>query len=99
MNIVKCVIECCNEVFHTEEPVSPSVRFICKNHPRSAQVKAVGRVFDPIKDTKDSDIHFQDQQFESSDRSAESLIDEKNLLDGSVDPTKRHISWTAKRGN
>lgn len=62
---VKCVIAGCLELFKTEEPVSPQVRFICKNHPRQAQLNAIGRVFKPKRDDRDQDVHFQSVQFDS----------------------------------
>lgn len=43
MCTVKCVIDECKSVFTTTEPLAENARFICRNHPRSEQVKAVGR--------------------------------------------------------
>lgn len=43
MCTVKCVIDECKSVFTTTEPLAANARFICRNHPRSEQVKAVGR--------------------------------------------------------
>lgn len=54
----------CLEVFGSNEPVYPEARFICKNHPRSEQVKAADRQYDPVADNKDAEERFQDGQFD-----------------------------------
>ena len=64
MNQIKCSIKDCEEVFQTEETVSPVIRFICKNHPRQIQLNAVGRTFKSRKDDRDADVHFQSVQFD-----------------------------------
>lgn len=37
MNIVKCGVGECPSVFKSEEPLSPSVRYVCKLHDASEQ--------------------------------------------------------------
>ena len=54
----------CETVFETDKLVSASPSFVCKNHPRSVQVEAVGRTYDPIKDERDAESFFQDRQFD-----------------------------------
>lgn len=63
MNEVKCKIKGCKEVFRTEQPVSAKARFICKNHPRSVQLKAVGRSVKKT-DSNDEKVKFQTHQFD-----------------------------------
>jgi len=99
MNVVECTFIGCEETFRTSETLSPNVRFICKNHSRQEHVWVHKRQYDPQKDRKDQDVHFQDHQFEGCDSMAVPLLDEKNLLAGAPDPAKRHVTWTAKRGN
>jgi hypothetical protein len=62
MNEVQCVIAGCSEVFRTEELVSKSARFACKNHPRDMQVRVGGRVYNPNTDEADKKEHFQSYQ-------------------------------------
>jgi hypothetical protein len=50
----------CESVIQTAESVSENAGFICRNHPRSVQVKAAKRAYDPILDEADKNIHFQD---------------------------------------
>lgn len=64
VNIIQCKIEGCTEVFKTEEDISSNARFICRNHPRSVQVEAAGRMYDWKKDNEDADVHFQEHQFD-----------------------------------
>jgi len=67
MNEVKCKIKDCSEVFRTEEPVSDKVRFVCKKHPRSVQLRAVGRSMKK-KDNSDVKVKFQSSQFDPNIR-------------------------------
>lgn len=82
MNTTQCVVETkgkrCLEVFGSEEPLHPNVRFICKNHDRREQVLAAGRVYIPESDHKDAEVHFQDVQFdkELGRPSSEQMFDE-----------------------
>jgi hypothetical protein len=69
MSLVKCAIEGCKESFTTGEAVSTAARFICKNHPRSVQLRAVGRSLKK-KDNKDATIKFQKHQFDKELRTA-----------------------------
>ena len=62
MNEVPCVIAGCYEVFKTEEIVSKSARFVCKNHPRDVQVRVSGRVYNPNTDEADREVRFQAYQ-------------------------------------
>ena len=64
MNEIKCKVEGCTEVFRTEEPVSLKARFICKNHPKEVQIRAVGRKYNPKTDEADEEVHFQNHQFD-----------------------------------
>jgi hypothetical protein len=65
---INCTVEekgvRCSTTLEVTEPMSPQFRFICKNHPRSVQVRANGRQYDPAKDEKDKDLHFQEYQFD-----------------------------------
>jgi len=64
MTTVRCRVDGCNASINVTEAVSPNVSFICKNHPRSVQVKANGRVYDERRDEADKEVHFQDVQFD-----------------------------------
>lgn len=64
MNTLKCMIEGCLNFFSTEETVSENVRYICKNHPRAVQVRAAGRSYDERADNLDTEVHFQEYQFD-----------------------------------
>jgi len=70
MNTINCVVPGCTYGFKTAEPVSPKARFVCKNHPRSVQVKAVEREYDENKDNADQDICFQANQLDPNLRRA-----------------------------
>ena len=96
---MKCAVDGCLWAFYTDENISPNARFICSHHSREEQMSAAGLVFDPGKDRKDADVHFQDHQFESHGSMVLPLLDEKNLVAGAADPTKRHVTYTSKRGN
>lgn len=82
MNTTQCVVQTngkrCLEVFGSEEPLHPNVRFICKNHDRSEQVAAAGRVYVPGVDDRDADVHFQDVQFDRNldKNSSENMLDD-----------------------
>lgn len=54
----------CLEVFTSNEPLHKDVRFICKNHPRKAQVQTVGRTYCVVTDERDSEDSFQTTQFD-----------------------------------
>src|SRR6266699_7010508 len=79
MNLVRCAIEGCLEVFKTAETLSPNARFICKNHPRKVQVEAVGRKYDVKKDETDQDVHFQDCQFDPEIKRAAKAINTHHI--------------------
>ena len=68
MTTINCIVEekgvRCSTTLEVSEPLSPQYRFICKNHPRSVQVRANGRQYNPAKDEKDKDLHFQEVQFD-----------------------------------
>lgn len=64
MNQIHCIIKGCSTIFETNELVAANARFICKNHDRAAQVRAVGRKYNSETDEADKDIHFQDAQFD-----------------------------------
>lgn len=69
MTTINCKVEekgvrCSTTIEVTEEIAKNFNGFICKNHPRSVQVRANGRQYDPAKDEKDKDIHFQETQFD-----------------------------------
>jgi len=65
---INCIVEekgaRCSTTLEVTEPLSPSFKFICRNHPRSVQVRANGRPYDPAKDERDKDIRFQTHQFD-----------------------------------
>ena len=97
MNEIKCSIEGCLEVFRTTEPVSKDVRFICKNHPKEVQVRAVGRVYNPKTDGADEEVRFQTHQFDADDLDRCSGPDREVEGDDTsdvmqdVDPIKRPV--------
>lgn len=64
MATINCAVEGCNTNITVDEAVSKSVRFICKNRPRSVQVRTAGRSYDPVKDNSDQELHFQSHQFD-----------------------------------
>lgn len=66
MNTIHCRIAGCDSKFETAEAVTANATFLCSKHPRSIQVEAVGRKYDPVKDEKDSELRFQDSQFDPS---------------------------------
>ena len=59
MNQIKCAMKDCDSVFETNEPVSPSARFICKNHNRRSVLRKLGRKFTEGVDDADVQVHFQ----------------------------------------
>lgn len=76
---INCIIEGCTEGFDTTEAVATNASYICKNHPRAVQCRAVpGRKqYTPEKDEADQEIHFQDMQFDPFlSRGTNSLEDE-----------------------
>ena len=68
MPTIRCSISGCSTQFDTIEPVAANARFICKNHKRAEQLKAVGRKYSSKLDEKDRDVHFQDHQFDKDMR-------------------------------
>ena len=69
MTTINCKVEekgvrCSTTIEVTEEIAKNFNGFICKNHPRSVQVRANGRQYDPAKDEKDKVLHFQEHQFD-----------------------------------
>lgn len=64
MNVIDCAVSGCLYSFKTEQVISSDVRFVCKNHPRSTQVEAIGRVYDP-SDSDDKALSFQESQFDA----------------------------------
>ena len=67
MTTINCKVEekgvrCSTTIEVTEEIAKNFNGFICKNHPRSVQVRANGRQYDPAKDEKDKELHFQSVQ-------------------------------------
>jgi len=68
MNTIRCAVPGCVSQFETSEPVAFGARFICKNHKRSEQVKAIGRRYNSNTDEVDSGVHFQDHQFDKDIR-------------------------------
>jgi hypothetical protein len=54
----------CSTVLTVEETVAENARFICKNHPRTVQVRAAGRKYDPTRDETDSRLRLQNYQFD-----------------------------------
>lgn len=66
MNTIHCRIAGCPSKFETNDKVTADATFLCSNHPRSAQVEAIGRVYDPVRDERDSDVHFQTHAFDGT---------------------------------
>ena len=68
MPTVQCAVEekgvRCGTVVTVAEAVTEGARFICKNHPRTVQVRAAGRKYDPGKDEADSKLRLQNYQFD-----------------------------------
>jgi hypothetical protein len=65
MTIVRCKVfkgkTRCSATIEFDEPLSTNFSgYICKDHPRSVQVQAAHREYDPVKDEADKEIHFQD---------------------------------------
>jgi len=68
VNVVRCQVEGCLDIYSTSEPVFPSVRFTCRHHPRKVQVEAsAGRTYDPVRDNTDAAVHFDKHQFQRYD--------------------------------
>lgn len=67
MSTIKCSIKDCDEVYTTNEVVSPNAVFVCKKHPREEQVNILNRVYDPILDNIDQNAKFQKYQFPHMD--------------------------------
>src|SRR5208282_4071039 len=65
---VQCAIEekgvRCSTVLTVAEAVTENARFICKNHPRTVQVRAASRKYDPTRDEADSKLRLQNYQFD-----------------------------------
>ena len=66
MTRVNCIIEGCSGFIDLSEPVAAKCSYICKDHPRAVQCRAVvGRPeYDAAKDESDKDVHFQEIQFD-----------------------------------
>ena len=69
MTTINCKVEekgvrCSTTIEVTEEIAKNFNGFICKNHPRSVQVRANGRQYDPTRDERDKDLRFQEYQFD-----------------------------------
>lgn len=64
MPTIRCSISGCSTQFDTTEPVAANARFICKNHKRAEQLKAIGRKYSSKADEKDREVRFQDHQFD-----------------------------------
>lgn len=64
MNNIKCIIEGCNSVFTTPEPVAAVCNFICKNHDIKTQAQASKRVFNERTDLEHQRVTFQPKQFD-----------------------------------
>lgn len=62
--LIQCSITGCATEIIVSEPVGAKARFICKNHTRDEQLKAVGRKFNPMKDEQDKEERFQEHQFD-----------------------------------
>src|SRR5271169_4707549 len=56
--------ERCVSIIEVTGPILEGAGFTCKNHPRSVQVRANGRSYDPVRDEIDKDLHFQDVAFD-----------------------------------
>lgn len=67
MNAIGCAVPECPEVFLTDEQVAPGARFICTNHTRETQCDNAPRraTYNAERDNADSNIRFQDNQFDS----------------------------------
>jgi hypothetical protein len=63
---LQCKVTGCREEIEINESISMNSLFICKRHPRSDQVEAAGRVYDPEHDEKDQQIHFQTHAFDKN---------------------------------
>ena len=61
MTRVNCTIEGCTNFIELSEPVAKKCNYICKNHPRAVQCRAVpGRPgYDPKRDESDKEVAFQ----------------------------------------
>lgn len=70
MGTVKCTIKECQYVFTTTEPLSKGARFICRNHPRREQIRAVGRKLSYL-DHSDQEDSFQVYAFDKDIRRAQ----------------------------
>jgi hypothetical protein len=89
MTTTKCTVEekgvRCSTTLEVTEPMSPQFKFICKNHPRSVQVRANGRQYDPAKDEKDKDLHFQAHQFDKDLRRSRKPIGTEHIHNQGAD--------------
>src|SRR5271155_3743683 len=56
--------ERCVSIIEVTDPILEGAGFTCKNHPRSVQVRANGRSYDPVKDELDKDVRLQNYQFD-----------------------------------
>ena len=54
----------CESTIDVSLPLAENAGFICKNHPRAAQVRANSRQYDPARDEADKGVHFQEAQFD-----------------------------------
>jgi hypothetical protein len=62
--MIKCQVKDCQSEINPAEPLSVGCRYICSKHTRSEQWKALDRTANDRKDAEDSDVHFQDCQFD-----------------------------------
>ncbi len=79
MNVVKCMVDGCDQQFRTSEDVSEVTAFLCRYH----TPKMSSDLSPKFQDTQFDDFHFP--------RAVEALIDEKNQETeaDSLNPTKR----------
>ena len=61
MTRVNCIIEGCINFIEVSEPVTEKCSYICKNHPRAVQCRAVpGRPeYNVARDEADKEVAFQ----------------------------------------
>ena len=77
--MIKCQVEGCMTEYENKEPLSPNCRYICRNHTRSEQWKALKRAFVERKDTEDEAVRFQEFQFDKDLRRGRRPVDTNHI--------------------
>lgn len=63
-----CMMDGCSSFLESNEPISPSCRFLCRHHTKEEHLAANNRNYNPDRDESDKQQHFQEYQFDKKIR-------------------------------